>query len=111
MDLVQCAAAYSLTGVLVSQTPTATIAASSTLPASVSVSTTKTPATTVTPASETTTKVPGTTTTPAAKTTSAGANTTKTSTSAPVQVTGAAGHMVAGGLNAIALGVAALLVL
>ncbi|KAF8864299.1 hypothetical protein BDZ45DRAFT_711745 [Acephala macrosclerotiorum] len=90
MDLAACAAAYSLTGSLVSETPTSTLS-SSTTPGSVSVSTTSTP-TTASTSSVSSSAVKTSPTTSATHVT-ATANGTVASTTSSVpftQVTGAA---------------------
>jgi hypothetical protein len=102
MSLAACAAAYSLTDVLVSQTA-APIATASATPASVSVSATLTPAGSIPSSSSI---IPASYATPSVAT-----NGTVTTTGAPLQVTNAAGHMTLGKLPALALAAGALLAL
>ncbi|CZR53978.1 uncharacterized protein PAC_03861 [Phialocephala subalpina] len=115
MDLAACAAAYSLTGSLVSETPTSTLSsAPSTTPASASVSTTSTPSASPT-TTPTTSSLSSSTTSSAelkSKSTSAavthvtatanGTVTSKTSSVPFVQVTGAANAKVVPGLMMVA---------
>jgi len=109
MSLAQCAAAYSLTGTLVSETQTSTgAAASSTAPSSVSVTTTSTSSSTTTATNTYTPKGNNT----IYNTQSSNFTATKTATSTLVQFTAASGanpQVVLGGLPALLLAAGALL--